>query len=68
MNVRKAIKISMAQTEINQKKLSELSGISETTISNTVSGKSSPSILTLSRLAKAMGLSYSELVGLGEES
>lgn len=62
----KAIKIAMVQKEINQKELAELSGVSETTISHTLSGKTSPNTKTLSRLAKAMSMSYSELIKLGE--
>lgn len=66
MSTAKAIKIAMIHKEINQKELSELSGISETTISHTLSGKTSPNTKTLSRLAKSMGISYSSLIKLGE--
>ena len=66
MTINKAIKIAMIQEEINQKELAQLSGVSETTISHTLSDKTSPNTKTLSRLAKAMNMSYSDLIKLGE--
>ena len=66
MNTKKAIKTAMVQMDINQKELSELSGVSETTISHTLSGTSSPNTRTISRMAKAMNMEYSELIKLGE--
>ena len=66
MNTSKAIKIAMINKEINQKELASLSNVSETTISQTLSGKTSPNTRTLSKLAKAMEMSYSELIKLGE--
>jgi len=67
MNTSRAIKIAMVKRDINQKKLSRLSGVSETTISHTVSQKTSPSTKTLSKLATAMNMSYSDLIKLGED-
>lgn len=66
MNISNAIKIAMIKRSINQRELSRLSGVSETTISHTVSSKTSPNTKTLSRLAAAMDMSYSELIRLGE--
>lgn len=66
MNTGLAIKIAMVKSGVNQKELSKLSGVNETTISHTVSGKSSPNAKTLSKLADAMNISYSELIKLGE--
>ena len=66
MTINKAIKIAMIQEEINQKELAQLSGVSETTISHTLSDKTSPNTKTLSRLGKAMNMSYSDLIKLGE--
>ena len=66
MSITKAIKIAMVNKEINQKDLAKLSGVSETTISQTISGKSSPNTKTLSKLAEAMGFTYSQLMAFGE--
>lgn len=66
MCIKKSIKIAMVNADVNQKELSKLSGISETTISHTLSGTTSPNTKTLSRLAMAMNVSYSDLIKLGE--
>ena len=66
MNVKKAIKIAMAQRDTNQKELSVSSGVSETTLSHTISGRSSPNAKTIAKIAKGLSMSYSELVKLGE--
>ena len=66
MNTSKSIRIAMINAGINQKELAVASGISETTISHTISGKSSPNAKTLSRLATGMNISYSDLIKLGE--
>lgn len=66
MSASKSIKIAMVHVDINQKELAALSGVSETTISQTLSGKTSPNTRTLSRLARAMKMNYSELIKLGE--
>ena len=66
MNIKKALKIAMAQKDLNQKELFEISGVSATTISQTITGKSTPNIATVEKLAHALGLSYLELLVLGE--
>ncbi|MGB5990667.1 MAG: helix-turn-helix transcriptional regulator [Marinifilaceae bacterium] len=66
MNVKKAIKIAMAQRDTNQKELSVSSGVSETTLSHTISGRSSPNAKTIAKIAEGLNMSYSELVKLGE--
>jgi transcriptional regulator with XRE-family HTH domain len=66
MNIKKAIKIAMAKRDITQKELSEKSGVSETSISQTLTGKTNPNTKTLARIAKAMNMEYSELIKLGE--
>ena len=66
MNVKKAIKVAMAQRDTNQKELSASSGVSETTLSHTISGRSSPNAKTIAKIAKGLDMSYSELVKLGE--
>ena len=65
MDIQKSIRIAMAQNGINQKELSELSGISENTISKALLGKSMPSTKTLNSLAEAMNMDYFEFISLG---
>lgn len=52
----------MAKKGINQKKLSELSGIQRATISNIMRGKSSGSFATICLLAKALCVSVTEIL------
>lgn len=66
MNLKKALKVAMASAEVNAKELAVKSGVSETTISHTITGRTVPSSKTLSRLAKGLGIGYSELIKLGE--
>lgn len=66
MSTIRSLKIAMAQRELSQKELAEISGVSETTISHTLSGKTTPNTKTIAKLAKAMVISYSELIKLGE--
>ena len=66
MNIKKALRKAMAERDIDQKDLAELSGISKTTISQTMTGKTSPNSATISKLAQGLGFSYSELIALGE--
>ncbi len=66
MSTSKAIKIAMIKKGINQQQLSKMSGVSETTISHTLTGKTSPNTKTLSRLAKGMSMDYSDLIKLGD--
>ena len=47
---------------IGQAKLAELSGLSQKTISNYLSGKSMPDILKLNSLARALNVDVSELL------
>lgn len=49
----------------NQKALSELSGVSETTISKTMSG-SQPSMDTVEKISIALGYLVNEFIALGE--
>lgn len=67
MNLRRALKIAMANKEIDQQQLSELSGVNKATLSATMNDKSSPSIKTVEKLAKVFDMPLSELIALGEE-
>ena len=59
------IKILMADKELTQAQLSELSGVSQTTISLALSGKVKAQVKTVAKLAVAMGSTYSEVIKLG---
>lgn len=56
----------MRYNGINQKELSELSGISEHTISSYTLGRSTPSAYTLSRLARAFECQIEDLIKFEE--
>ena len=66
MNLKKSLKIAMVNKDIDQKELSALSGVNESTLSQTITGKSSPNTKTIEKLAKGLGISYAELILLGE--
>lgn len=67
MNHAKAIKISMAMASIKtQAELSKMSGVTQSAISNIVSGNSSPTAGTLDKLITAMSTTYGEYVRRGE--
>ena len=66
MNLKKALNIAMAMKELDQKDLAKLSGVNKTTISQTINGKTKPGTGTMEKLAKGLGITYSELVALGE--
>ena len=67
MDIRKSIKVSMAVTDINQKELAELTGLTEATISNIINGKNSPSMRTIEKIANAFQISVDGLLGIGNE-
>ena len=48
---------------ITQYKLSEISGISHTAVAAIERGQKSPTLNTLTKLASALGVSISELIG-----
>ena len=66
MNIRKSMKIAMAQCEINQQELAVVSGVSEITISNISRGKGNPTMETISKLAKATDYNLGAFISLGE--
>jgi len=66
MNVSKSIKVACAKKEINQVILSNLSGMSEATISNLVGGRTQCKQRTLEKFAEVFEMPVSEFVALGE--
>lgn len=61
MDISKRLKEVRTSKDMSVYKLSQLSGVSETHIRDLERGDRNPSFDTLSRLAKPMGLSLSEL-------
>ena len=51
----------MFRKNVNQKELSEMTGISQMSISNYITGKSSPSFYNADRIARALDCSIDEL-------
>lgn len=66
MNLRKSIKVALAQRGTTQKALAEELGMSETGISQLAAQKSCTGA-TLQKLATAFGLKVSEFIALGED-
>lgn len=57
MNHERAIKVSMALAGIRtQSQLSESSGVTQSAISNIISGKSFPTRITINKLVVALGI------------
>lgn len=57
MNHERAIKVSMALAGIRtQSQLSESSGVTQSAISNIISGKSKPTRITINKLVMALGI------------
>lgn len=66
VNIKKAIKVAIAMRGISQRDLATAAGLSEASISSIVS-RGAPSLKTVERLAKALGMKASELIKFGEE-
>jgi len=66
MTLGRSIRIALAERDLNQKQLSELSGVSMVTISQTISGQTKPTMRTIEKLASALGMTSAELVGRAE--
>lgn len=66
MNLRKSIKVALAQRGISQKSLADQIGMSETGISQLAAQKSCTGA-TLQKLATAFDLKVSEFIALGED-
>ncbi len=58
----KRIKIERIKQEISQEKLAELSGLHRTTLGSIENGKTSPTLDSIARIAKALNLTLSELL------
>ncbi|GFI44648.1 hypothetical protein IMSAGC018_02329 [Lachnospiraceae bacterium] len=56
------VRVSMAKKEINQKQLAIASGISESTLSNILTGKSDGNPKTWGKIAKALGVDVTEII------
>lgn len=68
MDIAERLKSVRTAKNISVYKLSQLSGVSETHIRDLERGDRNPSIDTLSRLAKPMGLSLSELFSESDDA
>jgi transcriptional regulator with XRE-family HTH domain len=66
--LKKSLRIAMANEGVNQRGLSKLSGVNEVTISNAMNGKSFPSTKTLAKIAAGLNISYSQLIAGGVEN
>ena len=68
LNLKKALKRAMAEAEINQAELAKRIGRSISMMSLMINGKRSINLLTLEKIASALGMKLSALIALGEES
>lgn len=66
MSIIKTIKIKMVELELNQAELAEKAGINVSVLSQTLTNKRSPQQKTLVKIAKAIGMTYAELISTGE--
>ena len=60
------IKVLRKKLKYSQEKLAEFSDLSKTSISSIECGKSSPSIETLEKIAKALNIELKELVDVSK--
>ena len=67
MNLAERLKSARRAKEMSVYKLSQISGVSQTHIRDLERGDRNPSLDTLDRLAKPLGLSLSDLVRENEE-
>lgn len=68
MDIQKSIRLAMAHRNMNQRQLAQAAGITRTFVSYILTGKYQPSMSSLERIAKAVELSVSDLIALGEEN
>lgn len=66
MNLRKSIKVALAQGGISQKLLAEQLHMTQSSMSQ-LAAQESCTGATMKKLAKAFGLKVSEFIALGEE-
>lgn len=62
------LKKTMKEMKISQNKLSKISNISQSNISTILSSTKSPNLDTVAKIAKALGVSISFLIGECEEN
>lgn len=58
----KRIKIERIKKEVSQEKLAELSGLHRTTLGTIENGKTSPTLDSIAKIAKALNVTLSELL------
>lgn len=58
----KRIKIERIKKEVSQEKLAELSGLHRTTLGTIENGKTSPTLDSVAKIAKALNVKMSELL------
>lgn len=58
----KRIKIERIKKEVSQEKLAELSGLHRTTLGTIENGKTSPTLDSIAKIAKALNVSLSDLL------
>ena len=66
LNLKKALKRGMAEAEINQAELAKRIGRSISMMSLMINGNRSINLLTLEKIAAALGMKLSALIALGE--
>lgn len=66
MNIGKSVKIALAQREMQGKDLAIEMGVSQGYISGLATGRLSPNVRVLTKLAVTLGYSVSDFVALGE--
>lgn len=62
------IKILTMSLNMTQKKLSQMSGVREASISHYISGRNSPNSSTIQKIASATHVSPTWLMGFGDEN
>ena len=68
MTIGKAITILAREKQISKYRISKISGIAQTTLSEITNGKNAnPTIETLDKIAKGIGIPVSELIKKAEE-
>ena len=67
MNIAKSIRIALAINNMSQKELAKSAGITQATITNIMKGRTSPSLRTIEKIARAMDCNFDELAAIGNE-
>jgi len=66
VNIKKSMKMAMAQCDMNQKELAAASGVSEVTLSKISRGIGNPTMSTINKLALATDYKFNDFIALGE--